>query len=631
MTISQVALSNTFNEFRQTFNDVANTTNALTDIDTTRVPVYASTLTATAVSSANVSAANVNVSTLTSGRVVLAGTSGVLQDDSGLTFNTSTNVLTTTGGVTTATLNATGNTTLGSGANNAVYYPANGSLILTSSGDASGTGRIQSNHIHADWHVGAGGDLETWATAKNDNADTHHVFAVANTNAPIDMMVVNQNEGNAAYAEFIAIHSTGNTTDGWVSTGVNSSNYADGAFGVTKADDAYLLYSAPVGTTRSGDLVIGTSGNGTGNKIIFCANGFDDPANNTQLTINPAQSVSIAIATESSNTTTGALVVNGGIGLRGNLNVGGNVAITGTITLGGGGNTVSTSSLQVDNPTIFLASNNAADILDVGIVGQYTASGTKYNGFTRDASDSGKWKLFSGISNKPANTVNFTGATYDTLYLGRVEAVGGVASTSNTSGTIVVTGGVGVSGRINAGGAIATTDTTASSSTTTGSIVASGGAGIAGSVNVGGDLTVSGTTTLSGSTVFNNYVKEEITVSATAASSTINYDIKTQTVLYYTSNASGNWTINVRGDGSTTLDSLMSIGQSLTLTFLATQGGSAYYASAFQVDGSSVTPKWSGGTTPSSGNANAIDAYTYTIIKTASNTFTVLASQVKYS
>jgi hypothetical protein len=58
--------------------------------------------------------------------------------------------------------------------------------------------------------------------------------------------------------------------------------------------------------------------------------------------------------------------------------------------------------------------------------------------------------LFSGISNKPANTVNFTGATYDTLYLGKVEAVGGTASTSNTTGTIIVTGGVGVAGRVHA-------------------------------------------------------------------------------------------------------------------------------------------------------------------------------------
>jgi hypothetical protein len=460
-TFTNVALSNTFNEFRQAHNDIANT---LTDLTTVAASpgeystesiytnaVTANTLTAIGITaSANVSASNVNVSTLTSGRVLLAGASGRVQDDDGLTYNTSTNTLTAGNLSVTGTSTLLGNTTFGSGANNAVYYPANGSLILTSVGDAVGTGRVDANHIHGEWHVGAGGDLEAWATSKGDDSDTHKVFGITTVDAPVDMLIVNQSEGANAYAEFIAIHATGNTADGWVSMGVNSTNYDQGAFSVTKADDAYLLYSAPIGTVESGDLVIGTSGNGTGNKIIFSADGFDDPANNTQMVITPGQNIHIEIDTQSSNTTTGALTVNGGIGLVGNLNIGGNVAITGTITLGGGGNTVSTSSLSVDNPLIFLGANNAADVLDLGVIGEFTSSGTKYSGLVRDASDSGKFKLFSGISNRPSNTVNFTGATYSTMYLGAIEAVGGTASTSNTTGTIIVTGGVGVAGRVHA-------------------------------------------------------------------------------------------------------------------------------------------------------------------------------------
>jgi hypothetical protein len=266
------------------------------------------------------------------------------------------------------------------------------------------------------------------------------------------MLVVNESNGANAYGEFIAIHATGNTADGWVSMGVNSSGYNQGAFSITKADDAYLLYSAPANTVLSGDLVIGTSGNGTGNKIIFSADGFDDPANNTQMVITPGQNIHIEIDTQSSNTTTGALTVNGGIGLVGNLNIGGNVAITGTITLGGGGNTVSTSSLSVDNPMIFLGANNAADVLDLGFVGEYTSSGTKYAGLVRDANDSGIFKLFANNSSRPNNTVNFSDANvaYGTMLLGNVRANGGTTSTSNTTGTIIVTGGVGVAGRVSA-------------------------------------------------------------------------------------------------------------------------------------------------------------------------------------
>ena len=128
-----------------------------------------------------------------------------------------------------------------------------------------------------------------------------------------------------------------------------------------------------------------------------------------------------------------------------------------------------------------------------------------------------------------------------------------------------------------------------------------------------------------------NDAAEVATVSATAATGTIAYDITTQSVLYYTSNASANWTVNFRASSGTSLDTLMTTGQSMTVAFLVTQGGTAYYNSAVQVDGSAVTPKWQGGTAPTSGNANSIDAYTYTIIKTGSATFTVFAAQTKFA
>jgi hypothetical protein len=127
-----------------------------------------------------------------------------------------------------------------------------------------------------------------------------------------------------------------------------------------------------------------------------------------------------------------------------------------------------------------------------------------------------------------------------------------------------------------------------------------------------------------------NDAAEVATVSATAATGTINYDITTQSVLYYTSNASANWTVNFRASSGTSLNTAMSTGQSVTVAFLVTQGSTAYYNSAVQVDGSSVTPKWQGGTAPAAGNASGIDAYVYTIIKTGSATFTVLASQTQF-
>lgn len=126
-------------------------------------------------------------------------------------------------------------------------------------------------------------------------------------------------------------------------------------------------------------------------------------------------------------------------------------------------------------------------------------------------------------------------------------------------------------------------------------------------------------------------ILEVATVSATAATGTINYDTTTQSVLYYTSNASGNFTVNFRGSSGTSLNTIMATGESMSVTFLVTNGSTAYYNSAVQVDGSSVTPKWQGGSAPTSGNASSIDSYTYVIIKTGSATFTVLASQTKFA
>ena len=123
---------------------------------------------------------------------------------------------------------------------------------------------------------------------------------------------------------------------------------------------------------------------------------------------------------------------------------------------------------------------------------------------------------------------------------------------------------------------------------------------------------------------------ETVTVSATAATGTINYDVTTQSVLYYTTNASANWTVNFRASSGTSLDTAMATGESVTVAFLVTQGATAYYNSAVQVDGASVTPKWQGGSAPTAGNASSIDVYTYTIIKTGAAAFTVLAAQTQF-
>jgi len=143
-----------------------------------------------------------------------------------------------------------------------------------------------------------------------------------------------------------------------------------------------------------------------------------------------------------------------------------------------------------------------------------------------------------------------------------------------------------------------------------------------------GKQTFTGTTSIISSKFINSI--EAVTVSATAATGTINYDVTTQSVLYYTSNASANFTINFRASSGTSLNTAMSTGEAITVVFINTNGSTAYYNNAITIDGTSVTPKYQGTVAWSSGQTSGVDIYSYTIVKTGSAAFTVFAAQTQF-
>ncbi len=204
----------------------------------------------------------------------------------------------------------------------------------------------------------------------------------------------------------------------------------------------------------------------------------------------------------------------------------------------------------------------------------------------------------------------------ETQYSGSISgsnAFFGTVSASLFSGS-----GENIFGLISSSYAISSSFTTTASFATTSSFVNPYNASFSG-------MFVSGTT--------NVYtILENIGITPSSASGSINFNTKlVGAVLYYTADATNNWTLNIRGDASTTLNSIMTTGQSLSLAFLVTNGITPYYQTGFQIDGNSVTPKWQGGVAPTAGNASSIDIYTIVIIKTNDATFTVFESQTKFA
>jgi|TARA_A100000172_G_scaffold35442_1_gene21548 hypothetical protein len=153
-----------------------------------------------------------------------------------------------------------------------------------------------------------------------------------------------------------------------------------------------------------------------------------------------------------------------------------------------------------------------------------------------------------------------------------------------------------------------------------------------GDTNIDLNLTPKGT----GRATFNGQgkiqsVAEKVTTAAVGTTGTVNYDVLTQAVLNHTTDAAGNFTVNIRGDGSNSLNSIMDTGESITIAFIVKNGSSAYYNNVVQIDSSTVTPEWQGGSAPTGGNASSLDVYSYTVIKTGDATFTALASQTQFA
>ena len=249
----------------------------------------------------------------------------------------------------------------------------------------------------------------------------------------------------------------------------------------------------------------------------------------------------------------------------------------------------------------------------------------------------------TGVANNVASTITISGSFGTTLTV-----TGTTAVTLPTSGTLLSTASVVT---ISQGGTNATATPTAgavpygtgtayafTAAGTTGQALLSNGSSaptwgtvavLATAQTFTATQTFNGTSSTEAMKILN--IAEPANVVGSAPSSTTNFYVNSGAVQLYTTNAANNWTVNFAFSSGTSLNTAMSVGDSISCTLLATQGTTAYYNSAVTIDGTSVTPKWQGGTAPTKGNVSGIDSYTYVIVKTASATYTVLATQTQFA
>ena len=315
---------------------------------------------------------------------------------------------------------------------------------------------------------------------------------------------------------------------------------------------------------------------------------------------------------------------------------------------------------SVPTTTTFTYAKTATNVTSAAATGSAAVSlKRRFAAVTRDASD-GVVKFASNITTKPTSTINFSeaGLTYSDIKAGSIQLdsatignvdnteiqyLNGVTSAIQTQIDTKLASSTAASTYAPIAGATLTGTVTLPSTTSIGNVSATEIGyvdGVTSAIQTQLDAKLATATAsstyapLTGAALVRPVLTsafETINVAATQATGTVNVDLSTSAVHYYTGAAAANWTFNFRGNSSTTLNSLLSVGQSATLAFLNTNTGTAYYPTAFQVDGVAVTPKWQGGIAPGAGNTNSIDAYTFTIIKTASATYTIIGSQVKFA
>jgi cytoskeletal protein CcmA (bactofilin family) len=514
------------------------------------------------------------------------------------------------------------------------------------------------------------------AVFRFDNGESEDSFA----------QIAYQNADSTSSTDIIVYMDNGNDSFGWMGMGIAGSQFNDQTYGITGPGDGYIFHNA-IDNTYTGNMVFATGAEGSENKLIFAAGGFDSGL--TQMEITPGVNVHVEIPTPSTSPTTGAFTVVGGVGVQGDMNLQGDLTIIGNLTFGGGSTT--TDNLSVSDPLVFVGNANNADTLDLGLVGEYATSLVT--------------NINASITNKVlvSNTATLTTADPHTYLVGDWVTITDVDSTFNGTYQITVAAGTdfsyaktaanvtstavspegtaSVTARRKFAGVVrdasdgvlkfftdATTkpstsvdfseaglvygdllinDLTANGEVTVGAALsatgdfaintnkftvaaATGNAAVAGTLGVTGLATLNGGITSSGTLTFSG--------GASFSGTTDVQELREQVVDVTLSSDVGtlDWTagniyyIATAPTGAMTFNVTnvpTDNSKIMTINVFVTQGTTGYIPTLFQIGGASQTIRWAGGSAPTpTSSAGKIDIFSFTLQRTSGGSWVVYGS-----
>lgn len=480
----------------------------------------------------------------------------------------------------------------------------------------------------------------TGAKAFNTNADLTNAAAVFELNGNPYAQIAIHNASTNSSTDYIAYASNGVDAAGWIDMGITGSGFVQEEFGITGPNDGYIFMEAPVGTAGAGNLVLATGANGSENKIIFAAGGFESGLE--QMSITPNLNVHIEISTPSTSPTTGALTVVGGVGIQGDVN------IAGDIIFGGSGTTLTTTTLTVNDPIIRVAKDNTGDAIDFGVVGEYsesnvssvfTVSNTQLTDNVVTLTTSAAHGFLTGDTVVVAGISAVYNGTYVIRSVGSTtftyEKTNANVASASANGTAQVTGNRRYAGLVRDASDGVIKLYTGSNDAPANGVVNFNGTGLtyadvklnnldaatgtfSGLLQAPGGLTASGTVTLSG-TVDIQEMREQI-VDVTLASNVGTLDWTAGNIYYISAAPTANMTFNATNvpDDSA---------KAMTINVLVTQGSTGYIPTTFQIAGTNQTIRWTNGQTPSgTSSAGKLDIFTFTMLRTSGGSWIVLGS-----